>query len=430
MKILFLVFSLLFWFSEFASAEELPLITLKSIHGIEFTYLRSDLQDTISVSIAFKGGMASDDVNGPATAYLAPALMAASAGGKTNSEMFEAFSDVGGSFSLAANTDQTYAELSAPSKGILGAAKLANLVLTKPDFPEKKFLRRRADLAARVEESAAYPETAMQVAFNFAVAEPHPYQNYFSPTANSLRSVAQSDLRPWVAKHITRDRILVAVVGNLNYDQAREIVDQVLDGLPEKSDLPETPRMQFKSAPVQPIQVAFDTGDQAILNFGMAQNFRADLKQWIAVSMLSQIFVGDQKSRLFKNIRESSGATYGLQPNLAFYEAMLVNGVTGRIAKDKVDETIALVQKSWTKFREDGPTDEEIANARANMHQLIGNVSRDHTRLSGFIRDYLTGHWTASEISHLLALIDEIDLKDKTMLQDLFPVNPIIVIAQ
>lgn len=430
MKTRSLVFSLLFWFAGFASAEELPLITLKSIHGIEFTYLRSDLQDTVSVSIAFHGGMASDDVNGPSIAYLAPGLMAAGAGGKTNSELFEAFSDVGGSFSLSTNTDQTYAELSAPSKGILGAAKLANLVLTKPDFPELKFQRRRAALAERVEESSAYPDTAMQLAFNFAVAEPHPYQNYFSPTANSLRAVALSDLRPWVAKHITRDRILVAVVGNLNYDQARDIVDLVLDGLPEKTDLPETPRMNFKPAPVQPIQVAFDTGDQAILNFGMAQKFRADLKQWIAVSMLSQIFVGDQKSRLFKDIRESSGATYGLQPNLAFYEAMLVNGVTGRIAKDKVDETIALVQKSWTKFREIGPTDEEIANARANMHQLIGNVSRDHTRLSGFIRDYLTGHWTASEISHLLALIDEIDLKDKIMLQDLFPVNPIIVVAQ
>ena len=109
---------------------------------------------------------------------------------------------------------------------------------------------------------------------------------------------------------------------------------------------------------------------------------------------------------------------------------MLVNGVTGRIAKDKVNETIALVQKSWTKFREIGPTDEEIANARANMHQLIGNVSRDHTRLSGFIRDHLTGHWTASEISHLPTLIDEIDLKDKAALQDLFPENPIIVVAQ
>ena len=430
MKVFWLIFSLLVGFAVHAHAEDLPLLALTSKHGINFAFLQSDLQDTVAISIAFRGGMASDDVNGPATAYLAPGLMTAGAGGKTSSELYEAFQDVGGSFSLSSNTDQTYAELSAPSKGIVGAASLANLVLTHPDFPERKLLQRREALAERVDENNAYPETAMQKAFNMAVAEPHAYQNYFSPTAESVRRVTLADLRPWVAKHITRDRVLVAVVGNLDPDKMRDIVDILLDGLPEKSDLPDTPRMVFKPAPLAPIRIAFETGDQAILNFGMAQNFRAEIKQWVAASMLSQIFTGDQKSRLFKDIRESAGATYGLQPNLAFYDAMLVNGVTGRIDKSKVDETVALVAKSWTKFREDGPTDEEIANARANMRQMIGNVSRDHARLSSFIRDYMTGHWSAEDIGKIPMMLEEIDLKDKAMLKDLFPANPIIVIAQ
>ncbi len=430
MKSISIIFSLLFWFSTQACADDLPLVALTSFHGIPFTYLRSDLQDTVSVSVAFRGGMASDDPNGPATAFLAPGLMTAGAGGKSSSELYEAFQDVGGSFSLSANTDQTYADLSAPSKGIMGAANLANLVLTKPDFPDLKLQQRREASAERVEEINAYPETAIQKAFNRAAAEPHVYENYFNPTAQSVRRVTSADLRPWVARHITRDRILVSVVGNLDYDKVREIIDLLLAGLPEHSDLPDTPRMIFKPAPTEPIRIAFATGDQAILDFGMAQNFRADLKQWVAASMLSEIFTGDQKSRLFKDIRESSGATYGLQPNLAFYEALLLNQVTGRIAKTNVDATVALVKKSWDKFREEGPTDEEIANARANMRQLFGNVSRDHARLSGFIRDYLTGHWTTAELAQMPQLIEGIDLKDKATLKELFPENPIIVIAQ
>lgn len=430
MRILSIIFSALVWCVVQAHADELPLVSLTSNHGIAFTYLRSDLQDTVSISIAFHGGMAADDSTGPATAYLAPGLMTTGAGGKSSSELYEAFQDVGGSFSLYANTDQTYADLSAPSKRIVGAAILANLVLTKPDFPELKLQQRREALSERVEETNAYPETAMQKALILAAAEPHVYQNYFNPTAEAVRRVMPADLRPWVARHITRDRVLISVVGNLDYDKAREIIDLVLDGLPELSDLPDTPRMSLKPAPIQPIRIAFDTGDQAILNMNMAQSFRADLKQWVAASMLSQIFAGDQKSRLFKDIRESSGATYGLQPNLAFYDALLLNGVSGRIAKGNADATVALVKKSWDKFREEGPTDDEIANARVSMQQLIGNVSRDHTRFSGFIRDYLTGHWTAAEIARLPRLIDEINLKEKATLDELYPENPIIVIAQ
>ena len=64
---------------------------------------------------------------------------------------------------------------------LLHTNSLANLVLTKSDFPERKLVQRREALAERVEEMNAYPETAMQKAFNLAAAEPHPYQNYFNP---------------------------------------------------------------------------------------------------------------------------------------------------------------------------------------------------------------------------------------------------------
>ena len=430
MKYLAIALSILIWFGGIARAEDLPLVSLTTAKGIVFNFVRSDIQDTVAVSIAFRGGMASDDSTGPATAFIAPSLMTTGAGGKSNSELYEAFQDVGGAFSVSANTDQTYAELSAPSKRIMEAAALANLVLTKPDFPELKLKQRREALAERIEEINSYPEGALQMAFNLAAAEPHIYQNYFSPNAEAVRRVTKADLLPWVARHITRDRILVSVVGKLDHDKASEIVDIMLEGLPLHSDLPNTPRMVFKPAPRAPIRVAFATGDQAILSFGMAQDFKADLHQWLAASMLSQIFVGDQKSRLFKDIRESSGATYGLQPNLAFYDAMLVNSVSGRIDKSKIDETVALVRKSWDKFREDGPDDEEIANARANMGEYIRNSTRAHVRLSGLIRDYMTGHWTAEEIRNMPQMVEKIDLKDKALLKDLFPENPIIVIAQ
>ena len=417
MKLIAVFLSFLIWSANCALADDLALVSLTTPKGITFNYLQSDIQDTVSISIAFHGGLASDDRDGPATAFLAPGLMTTGAGGKSNSELYEAFQDVGGSFSVSSNTDQTYAELSAPSKGIIGAAILANLVLTKPDFPVAKLKQKQEALAERVEEINAFPETALQKAFSLAAAELHVYQNYFSPTAESVRRVTAADLRPWVTKHITRDRILLSVVGNLDNDKAKEIVDVILDGLPQTTDLPETPRMVFKPRPLLPVRVAFDTGDQAILSVGMAQNFTADLKQWLAASMLSQIFVSDQKSRLYKEIRESTGASYGLQPNLAFYEAMFINGVSGRIAKTNVDETVALVKKSWDKFREDGPTDEEIANARANMGHYIGNSARDHVRLSGLIRDYMTGHWSTEQIRSLSRLADEIDLKDKAILK-------------
>jgi zinc protease len=430
MKIMFAIIAAVLLVMVPALANDFPLVELKSPHGITFSFYRSDVQNTVAVAVAFKGGLASDDMNGPATGLIAPGLLTTGAGGQSSAELFELFQDVGGRFSISSNPDQTYAELSAPSKGILGAAKLVNLVLTHPDFPEKKLVRERESFAQRVEEYGAYPDSKMQQAFAAAVSEPHPYQNYFNPSAEAVRRVTRADLMPWMAQHITKDGILVAVVGNLEPAEAKAIVDQMLDGLPEKSDIIPTPKMVFKIPPPLPVKLAADTGDQAILTMGTAFAFNANLEEWASAYMLSQIFTGDQKSRLFKDIRESTGATYGLQPLVNFYEVSMLNAVTGRVAKADLDKTVALIKKSWDQFRIKGPSDDEITNAKASMAHYFGDLSRKHAAMAGFIRDYLTGHWTTAQIAALPSVIFKVNLKDPATLQKLFPENPIVVIAQ
>jgi zinc protease len=430
MKLVWGLLAVAMWIAAPTKAEDLPLVELKTPQGVTFTYFRTSVQNTVAIAVAFKGGLASDDVNAPATGLLAPNLITEGADGKSAAELFELFQDYGGQFSISANPDQIYAALSAPKKGIMGAAKLANLVLTKPDFPEKKLLQLRESYAQRLEEYAAYPESKIQEAFSDADTERHPYRSYFSPTPEAVRRVSTADLRPWAAKHFTKDGILVAMVGDLDPAEAQAAVDQLLDGLPEKTDLGPTPKMIFKTRPVKPISLSLRTGDQAMILMGATLPFNATLDEWMGSQMLSQIFVGDQKSRLFKDIRESTGATYGLQPSINFYEVAMMNGVSGRIAKTNSEATIGLVKKSWDQFRLKGPSDDEIANAKAAMGHYIGGLSRNHVAMAGFIRDYLTGHWTTEELAKLPTLIANVNLKDPANLARLFPENPIIVVAQ
>jgi zinc protease len=429
MRILIALFALLFC-AQVAVADKFDLIELKTPNGVKFNFLRSDVQSIVAVALAFKGGVASDGMEGPAVGILAPALMTTGAGGKSTSELYEAMQDFGGNFSLSSTTDQTYAILSAPQKGIMGAAALANLVLTKPDFPERKLQQRRDAYAQRLEEYAAYPDSKVQLAFANAVSEPHPYQNYNNPNAKSVRLVTRADMAPWMAKHITKDGILVSVVGDLEPAQASVLVDQILNGVPDKSDVAPTPKMIFKAPPQQPIEVRVETGDQAIVIMGTAFPFNGDLKEWIGASLLSSIFSGDQKTRLFKDIREGSGATYGLQPIFSFAEALTTNAITGRISKTNSDKTLALIKASWDKFRISGPTDAEIGNAKANMLHYFGDLGRNHAALASFLRDYMTGHWTTAEIASLPDVVEQSNLTDPKLLAKLFPETPLIVIAQ
>jgi zinc protease len=412
------------------AGNDFPLTEHKSPGGINFNLFHSELQNTVAISLAFQHGFASDDSNLAGAAFLAPALMLQGAGAKSAAELYESFQDFGGSFSISGEADQTYANLSAPLKGIEGAASIANLVMTKPDFPERKFLQKKASLNDRINEALAYPETQLAQSFVRAAIEPHPYAYNYVLDSKSIASTRYSDLKPWVAQHLVRKGVLIAIVGNLDEKRAGRIVDLLLSGLPETSTLGPSPPVTFKVAQAENIKIPAGAAGQKVLMMGAMFPFNARLEDWLAGDLLNRIFVGDQKSRLFKDVREASGATYGLQGGLGYYERSQVTTVTGRIASEGSDKTLALILQSWTKFRIDGPTPVEVGDAKAAYLQYLGNLLRNHTVLASSLRDLLTGGWSAAELAKMPSLIEKANLNDKTLLAKLYPEHPIIVVTE
>ncbi len=121
-----------------ANADQLDLHEYKSPKGFRFSLANSEIQDTVALSFAFECGLVCDDQKNYAAGYVATAT--AKAGGTLSlsaAETSESFRDAGARFNLSANSDQTYIDISAPSRGIDRAVALANDVLTKPVLPEK-----------------------------------------------------------------------------------------------------------------------------------------------------------------------------------------------------------------------------------------------------------------------------------------------------
>jgi zinc protease len=352
------------------------------------------------------------------------------AGGKSAAELYESFQDFGGSLSISGEADQTYANISAPLKGIAGAVEIANLVFTKPDFPMRKFNQKKESLIERVTEALAYPETQLSKTFMAAAIEPHPYYNNYVLDPKVLAPIQYTDLKPWVQMHLVRKNVLIAIVGNLDAKTAGQLVDTLLAGLPETSPLGAAPVAKFKPASTQTLKVAANAADQKIVMMGTLFPFNGKLEDWLAADLLNRIFVGDQKSRLFKDIREATGATYGLQGGLGFFEQAEIMTINGRIAKTGSDKTIALILQSWNTFRIDGPMPSEASDAKAAYLQYLGNMMRNHIFLASTLRDLLTGGWPATELAKLPSLIEKANLNDTTLLARVFPENPIIVVTE
>ncbi len=412
-------------------ARQLDITEQVSPKGFHFSLAKSDMQDAVSISVAFACGLICDGQNQYAAGFLAPAV--ARHGGTKSlgaPEIFESFKDSGAGFRFSANSDQTYVDLSAPSRGIESAVKLANGVFTSPLLPESMTSRAREQSAKQREENSLSANFLTLQAFIHAGVDAGSYDHYFAPRAEDIRSVQAPQLAAWLHSHLSTKGVMVAVMGDITPDRAGKLVDQLLQNLPDQSTDIALPQVSFKTQNGEVVRIKGDGGGQAVVNFGSINVPPQTLKEWISGYMLAKIFADGSKSRLFADVREKIGATYGLELDFNFYEKLAMNRVVGRLGTTKLDVALNQMRQSWKDFRDKGPTDAEVAEAKAAMFNELNNVARDNERGASTIRDYLTGHWSSADIANLPNLIASADLKDQTLLNKLFPANPIVVVAE
>lgn len=413
-----------------SASDDMKVLALKSPEGVPYALFHAEMQDTVAVALAFACGIACDST-AQSVGQLAPlAAVVGGANGMSPSETIEALKDFGAEFKFSPNSDQTYLSLAAPLKGIDGAATLANKILTNPNLPEAVILRLGAQMANLRLEQNNDMESKGFAAFVKAGMDAPAYEPFFRPEPEPFRHATQAQLKAWLAAHLYRKGIAIAVTGNIDAAHAGALIDKLLAGIPELGPEIAFPPVTLKVQDGRVITVPGDGGQQVELNFGSISERPKTLQEWYQGELLTSIFASGMKSRLFTDIRLKLGATYGLMEDHNFFEDFSMNRVRGRVAADKLDAVIAQLKVSWNKFADEGPTDAEIADAKNIQLSRFAGLYRNHLSAAENLRDSLTGHWTADDLSHLYYAIEFADLHDKALLKKLFPPNPIIVVVQ
>ena len=413
-----------------APRQQLDLTEQVSPNGFHFALANSNIQDVVAIALAMPCGLACDSPETYAAGAIGPtAAWHSGAGNLSASETYEGFKDFSTHLSFGANSDNFLLGLSAPSRGIEGAVKLTNELMLHPALKENAIIRLRSQLAQQFEESRLDDEMKSFIGFLRASADAAGYEHYFLPEPADIGKVTSTHIVDWLRLHLSTHGILISVVGDITPHSAGVLVDELLAHVPPTSLLGHVPGATFHSGG-EIVELKGNGGAQAVVSFGASVAKPSTLTSWIGGRMLSAIFADGSKSRMFRDIREKIGATYGLQLDFNFYESLTMNRITGRIAEAKLPDAIAQMRKSWDDFRENGPTDIEAAEARAAMLNEINDISHDHMRFAETLRDVLAGHWSVDEIATIPSLIAQIDLKDKTLLTEFFPPNPIIVVVK
>jgi zinc protease len=290
------------------------------------------------------------------------------------------------------------------------AVELMRLALTAPRFDSKDVERIRGQILSTLQRDTTNPNVIASRRW-WATAFPgHPYGREVNGTLESLPQVGVDDLRSYVKRVLARDGLKVAIVGNLDAKAAGALVDRMFGALPAKAELRPVPAVDPQGLG-QRIVVDMDV-PQTVITYGRRGVFRQD-PDFMAAYVLEHILGGGTfSSRLYSEVREKRGLAYSINESLVWLKATaLVIGGTATRA-DRTAETLKVVESETQRIADGGPTEEELAKAKAYLKAAYALNLDTSNKIAGALLQIQLDGLGIDYIDRRGALIDAVTMED------------------
>ncbi len=318
----------------------------------------------VTVSFSFEGGAAIDPDGKEGLSTLLASLLDEGAGDLDSRSFQNALAERSISLGFSADEDRLSGVLRTLTRESDNAFALLRLALHEPRFDNEALERMRDALVTQRQYNLSDPNWLASSGFEQVAMAGHPYGRAAEGTIETLKAIRRDDLVAAVPQHLVRNRLTVAVVGDMTPDALSVMLDQVFGDLPVGAESLGIPPLQVGGAG-ELVLIPRDQ-PQTVLLAGLP-GLRRDDPDWFAALTMSYVLGGGFQSRLMSEIRVKRGLTYGISSALVPYAAGGVFYTLASSDNAKVAELLEALRGQIKMLAMDGVTDTELSEAKTYL---------------------------------------------------------------
>jgi zinc protease len=334
--------------------------------GIEAWLVHEPAVPMIAVDFAFVGGAAQDAPGKGGTASLAASLLDEGAGDIDAKTFHARLERKAIELGFQAERDTLRGTLRTLTENKDEAFDYLRLAVTQPRFDATDVEVIRAQLLSMLRRASTSPtDIASQRWWQLAFAD-HPYGRPVNGTLESLPTVTVADLKDYTHRVMGRGNLKVAVVGDIDAEAVKVMLDRVFGALPAQPDLKPVANVAPQGLGRR-VVVKVDV-PQTVVTFGGPGIARKD-PDFMAAYLVNHILGGGAfSSRLYQEVREKRGLAYSVYDSLVWlnHSALFLGGTATRA--DRASETLDVIDKEIHRLAAEGPTAKELADAKAYLN--------------------------------------------------------------
>ncbi len=271
---------------------------------------------------------------------------------------------------------------------------LMGLALKEPAFTQESFDKLKTQALTNLKNSAkSAPAIASRVSNALVYGKDHPNGEF--ETEQTISALTVQDIKDAYAAYITPSRSYLTFVGDITPAQAKALATEVFGKWTGKAlTLPKLPEVANPSKPEIDV-VNVPSAVQSQIHVVNLVDLKKNDPDYFPVLLANYILGGGAESRLFMNLREKHGFTYGAYSSIGSGRFQTTFDASAQVRNAKADSAVAEFLSEIKRIRTEKVSDEELATAKALYNGSFALGLEDPARTATFASNILINNLPA-----------------------------------
>lgn len=359
--------------------------TLKN--GLRVILLENHKVPTFSMQMVVMGGGLADPADKHGLASSVATLLREGTQKRSSKDIAEQMEALGATLNAGAGLSSLTSNVTASGlvETIDQTLDLFADVTRNPSFPKDEVEKYKTRTLSQLQLQRSNPQFLAQERFNRAIYGEHPGALVSTPV-EALKIITAEDLARYHATYYRPNNAIIAVVGDITMKELMPKIEKAF-GDWQKGDVPAT---QIPSAPAQGAARIYlvdrPKSVQTVLQLGTLGIERTD-PDYFGVLVMNQIFGGGPAARLFLNLREDKGYTYGAYSGFTGSKFRGVVLASSEVRTDVTEGAMHEFMYELKRIREEKVTPEELDNAK---RAIVGSFALSLEQPQALLQNIIT----------------------------------------
>jgi zinc protease len=334
-------------------------------NGLSLVVVEDDRLPLISYRLAFPVGGAFDPPELPGLIDLLAGLLPEGTTSKTSKEIADEIARMGASLSAGATSDYTIVAASALKQFNDPVLSLMAEVALEPSFPEHEVELAKQNTKESLRQQRAQPSFLASEMVSRVMFGDHPY-SVVAPTPESIDRSSREEFVKFHRTKLVPNSAVFVVVGDVRYNEIVKRIESLFSTWERGEELV----ANFPAPPVRTKRTAYfiDRPGSAQSNIVIANSgITRTSPDYFPMILMHTVLGANASSRLFMNLREEKGYTYGAYSNLDARRTAGTFRATAEVRSPVTGDSLKEFFYELERIRSTPVSEKEIADAKSYL---------------------------------------------------------------